>query len=365
MSSSFLDLANTLLHKWREPKANPQQCFVGFDGFTDEIAVPVAKIGNVNSHFPTMESFTSWLSSMSGKSCNVELEISIKKIGGNAPILANALVEGGHRLSLAGCLGREAIEPIFLPLTNRCEEVFTLEVSGHSDALEFSDGKIILGKLSHITQLKADTVVKKLGKEKLLQLLDRSALFISANWTMMPMMNGLWEYIIKEILPNLSVKKRYLFVDLADPTKRPDADLKQAIQLLQQLNQVFDVVQGLNLAEAERLAKILKIETDKMDTLALELQKALGFKQIVIHHAKEACAATSQGIFPTKTFYTPQPSLLTGAGDNFNAGYCNALLFDFAPQEALILAIATAGYYVRQGKSPTMEELAIFLQSMG
>jgi hypothetical protein len=337
---------------------------VGFDGFTDEI-VQAVDLRTNPAHFKPFTRISSLahrLAQSARKSCNIELVVKEKKIGGNAPILASALIEGGHRLALAATVGEKQVEPLFRPLTDRCSKVFLLGASGHSDAIEFNDGKVILGKMGSVQKLTAKEVIQRIGSDQLIQLLDKCRLFVSANWTMLPMMNDLWRYLIKKAVPRLSSSQRYLFVDLADPAKRTDKDLKTAIRLLRKLQGPFQVIQGLNLSEAERFAHLFHLPKRKTpEDLAQSLQRHCGFDQVVVHTKRLACAASSSGLHSQKSLYTPRPALSTGAGDNFNAGYCNALLYGMSLDEALLLGNATAGYYVRFGKSPTIPELAAFL----
>lgn len=360
----MIKLAETLL----QPPSNKEHCFIGFDGFTDHIASAVKQRTDEKNYTPyeTISDFGNRILEAASKSCNVELVVHETKVGGNAPILAQALLKGGHRITLAAAIGEKEVEPIFASLAKQCEEVILLGLSGHTDAIEFKDGKILLGKLENIQKLTLERVLNKIGKTRLVELLDRSLLIISANWTMLSMTNGLWEYIGKEVAPHLKKKKRFFFVDLADPAKRSDADLKKAIELLSKLP--FEVVLGLNIAEAERVAGLLGIKIAPKDRTSGEaaakaLKEASKLGQIVIHTKSFAAVATSSGVFSTNTFLVEKPKVSTGAGDNFNAGYCHGLLLNLEAQDCLILGVATGGYYVREGKSPTMEELAFFLKS--
>jgi len=59
--------------------------------------------------------------------------------------------------------------------------------------------------------------------------------------------------------------------------------------------------------------------------------------------------------------FDPNPKLTTGAGDNFNAGFCLGQVLDLSPKESLIIGTATSGFYVRNAASPTFHELIEFL----
>lgn len=335
-------------------------CFIGFDGFIDEIIHPVEqRTPKGYTPFKTMAAFGKKISHASEKSCNIELVVQRIKVGGNGPILAGALALLGHKITLAGNLGIPEINPIFHSLIEQCVEAFTYENPGLTDALEFSDGKIILGKLEPLHHLTAEKVIETIGIDRLLQILETTSLFVSANWTMLPMMNDLWRLILKLIAPKLSHKKRYFFIDLADPAKRTDQELKEALDLLLQFNETFHVVLGLNFAEAERIAIILNSEPNSESLL----QKS-GLSQIVLHSSKSSSTSTKNGTATQPTFFTFTPKITTGAGDNFNAGFCHGLLQNLTLDNSLLNGNAVAGFYVREGRSPSAEELAIFVRSM-
>ncbi len=338
--------------------AQKPPCFIGFDGFIDEIVHPIAKREGKNFvPFATILDFSKFIKKASHKSCNVELAVQVVKLGGNGPLMADALANLGYPLTLAGTFGEKSIDPIFEPLVKKCKQVITLGDPGRSDALEFPEGKIILGKTRPVQELTCQKVIRKVNLE---EFLEESALFASANWTMLPMTNDLWEHILIHVAPKLSSKKRYMFVDLADPAKRTDQDLKKALNLLEGLNKYFSVVIGLNHSEALRIAQL---KSSKPEKLIQTLYKKLKVHTVVLHNSKFSFAKDSTSLVSYPPFYTPNPKTTTGAGDNFNAGFCHGLLQGKSLQETLEIANATAGFFVRNGTSPNIEELAIFFRT--
>lgn len=333
------------------------RCLVGFDGFIDDIVTAVdMREGLSYKEILTISHFAEKIASFSGKSGNIELVLKRKKIGGNAPILTLGLLEGGHQISLAATLGNP-LDPLFASLKERCEALYSLGEPGYSTAAEFNDGKVIFGQMRDLIHLKAEDVLQKVPD--FVKRLEQCDLFASVNWTMLPMMNDLWALLLKKIFPNLSPKKRIFFVDLADPAKRSDSDLKEALNLLKRINDYFEVHLGLNQREAERIRSLFDSTLKFLDPMDLcrKLQQATGLSRILIHSPRFAC----DGIHRIETPFVENPKLTTGAGDNFNAGYLNGILYGIQDKEALRFGAATASYYVRFGKSPTLEELALFL----
>lgn len=368
------DLASKLYKQRQainEGSAKAARCFIGFDGFTDEIIHPVQKRSSPSSYtrFEQIADFGKYIVDAAGKSCNIELVVQRKKLGGNAPIMTRALVGCGHAITFAGAIGtEEAIEPIFQEMAEGCERLIPLGPSAHSDAIEFEDGKVILGKLDALSNVNFEKLTSLIDKTELTRLLDQTDLFVCANWTMLPSMNDIWRRILNEIVPEFKEKKkRDLFIDLADPGKRTDEDLREAMQLLAELNKTFNIVMGLNQAEATRILDVL---TDSKgsgkDKEGRDLAKAIREKSklhtIVVHGTRFAMAATEEGLYTEDGPYCPKPKITTGAGDNFNAGFCTALLYGLKPDECLLTGVATSGYYVRNGNSPTIEELSEFLK---
>lgn len=364
-----LSIYEQLIAKWKKQSSAISQttdCFIGFDGFTDEILEAVESRESDTNYkaYVSMKCFGNRISNAAGKSANIELIVKQTKLGGNAPIMTNALLKGQHAIAFAGTIGSSlSIEPLFAEMAKQCKKVYPLGPSGHSEAIEFHDGKIILGKHASLRDLSIEKIVTKIGKENLLNELEACKLFVSVNWTMLSPITDLWNFILLHIQPKLSIKERFMFVDLADPAKRPDHQLKQALEVLKSLGNRFKIILGLNLAEAERLAELAKLGKDSMEVIAREIKHHYGFDKIIIHTAKNVVGLEKTTLHNLPSFYTETPSFSTGAGDNFNAGFCNGLLYEFNFNECLLLGLATSGYYVRNGQSPTMPQLAEFLKN--
>jgi bifunctional ADP-heptose synthase (sugar kinase/adenylyltransferase) len=346
---------------------------IGFDGFTDDIIEVVKTRDSITSYTPMkkIEELGHRILEASSVSCNIELVTKRRKIGGNAPILANALLQANHTISFIGAIGDKGlIEPLFEDMASQCKNVYTLTKSAHTDALEFEDGKILLGKHESIIHIDFDLILSSVGKDNLIKLLEEAKLFVSANWTMIPLMNQIWQHLKEEILSNLSPSStdfsRYLFIDLADPKKREDKDLLKAIELLKNWGPTHRVVLGLNSSESQRIASLIGYtKSNDNEENALQMAKAIkqhmNLASCLIHTKEFVIGCNEQEEIILHSPYCPNPVITTGAGDNFNAGFCNGLLYGLNLKESLILAIATAGFYIRNGHSPNQEELNQFL----
>ena len=117
-------------------KARELTAFVGLDGFVDEIVHVVDKRDHAEnfSRLPTIAALANRLAAAAGRSTNVELVTTLTKLGGNGPIMGNALASLGLRVTYLGTLGYPNMHPVFVPFSQRAE-VYTIADAGHTDAL--------------------------------------------------------------------------------------------------------------------------------------------------------------------------------------------------------------------------------------
>ncbi|MFW6336940.1 MAG: PfkB family carbohydrate kinase [Phycisphaeraceae bacterium] len=352
---------------------------LGFDGFVDSIIDVVDKRRSADDYdaIATIADFGSRISDAAGKSSNFELVTKLRKLGGNGPIMANAMAAAKLGVTYIGCVGKANVDPVFEDFTQRAE-VHSLADPGYTDALEFHDGKLMLGKYDHVASLGAEDLDRAIGAETFRQLVERSALLGMINWVMMPGSETIWRKLIDDVLPNVSPtvdgKPRRIFIDLCDPAKRTDEDLKRALGLITEMNQNAEVIFGMNLSEADHVCRILGHEPPEdmgahIQDAAAIIQEKLAITAAVIHPRQGAAAAvrTPSGEVETGWFDGPfvqQPKLSTGAGDNFNAGFCLGLLAELPVEQALCVGTATSGFYVRNARSPELDELIAFCREL-
>ena len=120
---------------------------VGLDGFVDEIIAVVDKRHDCERFdaVRTIAAIGEKIRTAAGKSSNYELVVKQMKLGGNGPIMANALAALGLGVTYIGSVGYPDVHPVFRDFATRAASS-SIGEPGHTDALEFDDGKLMLGK---------------------------------------------------------------------------------------------------------------------------------------------------------------------------------------------------------------------------
>jgi pfkB family carbohydrate kinase len=349
------------------PGLPKQLALLGLDGFVDEIIAVVDKRIDRGRYEPmkTISVFGEKVLRAAGQSSNYELYVKQTKLGGNGPIMANALGAAGLGVTYIGSLGYPALHPVFTELAKNSKAISIAE-PGHTDALEFEDGKLMLGKHQSLGDVNWQNLLERVGKEQLITLVSESTLIGMVNWTMLPFMSEILGKLRSEILPKCAKGQRTLFIDLADPEKRTRGDIAAALEILSGFQPVCNVILGLNLKESTGIAEVLGISVPKDAESAIE-QTAAGIRAklklscVVIHPRKGAAAATEKESASFAGPFVQQPKISTGAGDHFNAGFCLGRIIGLGLEESLCSGVATSGYYVRTAESPTGLQLAEFI----
>jgi hypothetical protein len=353
------------------PGISRQHATIGLDGFVDEIIAVVDKRESADkfTRIPTLAAFGKRITRAAGKSLNAELVVHRVKLGGNGPIMANAMAAFGVKVSYIGNLGHPHIHPAFEELAKRAA-VYSIAEPGHTDALEFEDGKLMLGKHTSLRDITWDNLVARIGRENLQQLFANAALVGLQNWTMIPAMSDIWQHVLAEICPKLPAgPTRKFFFDLADPEKRDPRDIKAAVELLAKFQPYFETYLGLNEKESFEIGHVLGYTGATEGEQAVKevagfIQKYLRISTVVVHPRAYAVAASADGVVKVDGPFVEKPLISTGAGDHFNAGFCLGKVIGADNETALQIGVGTSGYYVRTAKSPSMSDLAGFLRSL-
>jgi sugar/nucleoside kinase (ribokinase family) len=350
-------------------RASQLKAFVGLDGFVDEILHAVDKRESAEKYqrLPTIAKLADRLEAAAGKSTNIELVGQLTKLGGNGPIMANALASLGAKVSYLGNLGYPNLHPVFTDFAKRAE-VHSIAEPGYTDALEFEDGKIMLGKHQSLKQVNWENIKARFGAEQFAAKFTGSDFIGFVNWTMLTAMNDIWSAILKELCPQLKGPRRTLFFDLADPEKRTHEDILKALELITEFARHFDVIFGLNEKESSEIGKNLGLDTrdhspEGLADLGRRILDRVPVNTLVIHPTAYALAVSRGGAATVEGPFTLKPLITTGAGDHFNAGFCLGKLLGLDNSMSLLAGVSTSGFYVRTARSPSLSDIIGLLRN--
>lgn len=343
---------------------------VGFDGFVDSIMHAVKKRHSATSfeRYEKIEEFGDKISEAAGLSMNFEFVTQMVKLGGNGPIMANALLAHGLPLTYIGLLGHPNIHPVFEEFAKRAD-VVSIGEPGYTDAVEFADGKLMLGKHQSLGNATWETLTSFLPVEKLASLFGSAKLVAMVNWTMLPHMGDILDHLLAEVVPLLDASERWAFFDLADPAKRTEDDIAGVLAQISKFEGAFRVILGLNFNEGVQIGRVLGLgepdmEHESVAEHAAAIRRQMDIHTVVIHPTAFAGAADATGHAAVEGPYTQKPKITTGAGDHFNAGFCLGRMLGADLAASLQLGVATSGYYVRHATSPDTSELRAFLTAL-
>ena len=342
----------------------------GFDGFIDTICHAVDKRRDAQNYdrIRTLREFGERIAAAAGKSANVEIVPTLVKLGGNGPIMANALCALGLNVTYCGMTGYPNTHSVFEEF-GQSARLLPISAPALTDAYEFDDGKLIVGKHATVAEVTYENLMNRVGEDAWFEAWDAAKFVAMVNWTMLPYMTPLWKKMLE--FPAASERKT-LFFDLADPEKRAREDILDALQTIAQFQENHDVILGLNEAEAIQVGETLDVATPigevtdhhSAPALADAIRAKLEIGTVVVHPTKFAAAANAHEAVAVDGPFIAQPKISTGAGDHFNAGFCLGQLVGASLGESLQMGVGTSGFYVRNAQSPSRVELADFLASL-
>ncbi len=358
----------------RAAPAFTKPALLGFDGFIDTICDVVDTREGADSYerVQTLAAFGARIAAAAGQSTNIEIVPTLVKLGGNGPIMANALTSLGAGVTYCGMTGFPTPHPVFADFATRarllplCEPALT-------DAYEFDDGKLIVGKHATVAEVSVENLEAR-GGDGWREAWQSAGFVAMVNWTMLPHMTQVWQRILADFPTSDATSNAHktLFFDLADPEKRSDEDILEALETIAKFQAQHDVILGLNEKESIHIAQVLHLETplgnvltpDTAPELAAAIRARLEIGVVVVHPTRFAAAATENDAASAAGPFIQNPLISTGAGDHFNAGFCLGQLLGASLEESLQIGVGTSGFYVRSAQSPSVGELAEFLESL-
>ncbi len=360
---------------------------VGFDGFIDSITHVVDRRTDMSpagyERIRTIRDFAARCAAAAGKSANIERVLIEDRFGGNGPLLASALGSLGMAVTFVGAIGAGsannggpvAVHPVFQAFAARCARAVAIGPPSATLCLEFDDGKLMFNDTGAVQAVTWERIVGAVGLDALVKAVDASRLIGIVNWSLIGGVPGIWDGLARDVLPKCAPAERSVFIDLSDPAKRGDDDVRDALRKLGALDRAIPVTLGLNLAEAERIARVLGLDVFERRSAAplgarvleacREIRDAADLDCITVHPREGGAAADRSG--NAAWFdgpYTRTPALSTGAGDHYNGGFAFARTLGLPIEQCLAVGCAVSGAYVRGAASPARERVAEFLRTL-
>ena len=366
MDNRITDSIPIIINQLQQKRFSDINAFLGFDACIDNI-VRVVKDRNENRdtmYYIDSREFGEYLINRRNRSCGIELQTHLSKIGGNMVITGNALGNLGIKVDCVGTFGLPDILPVFRSMSTNCT-LYSVGDTITATALEFNDSKVILFDPGPYNKLSWEGIKSIMGTERIKQLISGKQLISLLNWSEIENSSQIWKGFLDDILPG-SVKtgpKPFFFTDFSDCSRKSKQEIQFAIELLCRFRNYFKVHISLNQNEADLVAAATNLlHSSDDENFIKSLFKTINADVLVIHRTNDALAYDGNNFEKCDTFFCTKPSILTGGGDNFNAGFCFALFHDLDLFQSLIVANAVSGYYVKTGTSPSVDNVIDFLK---
>jgi sugar/nucleoside kinase (ribokinase family) len=340
----------------------------GFDGFVDEMISVVDKRHSLEAYqrIETIADFGAKLSAAAGHSSLREIVVNQVDPGGCAINMGDGLAAFGLPVTTFATVG-EPMHPAFADYARQARLISWGREPGRTLAYEFADGKLMFSSVTQLQEFNPTALKTYLLDGQFVEACQRAKLIAITDWTLYPHMTACWEYLLEHAFSRLSGRPCFFF-DLVDPSTRSIDDIKAMLTVLKRFTRVGEVTLGLNQNEANILSRITKGATRTaatQESAALQSQElctALELDAVVIHSVRYAVGSEAGVSSRVTGPYCEQPVKSTGAGDRFNAGYALGQALGCEMEDRLTLACASSGYFVRNARSASLDELIAFLR---
>jgi len=332
---------------------------IGFDGFVDYIIHPVKTRQDENNctYFPTIDQFGEKITSLAGRSGNVELIIKSTDFGGCGPHYANGLANMGVGCTCVGAMGYPEKNSVF-NLNPNCKTV-SISEPGYSYVFEFEDGKIIMSDVEKISKLRWNDLIERVSVDELVAYFDDADIITLVNWSYLVHFHEIYEKFLEIIMPKLSKKDRKIYIDIADCAKRQPEEIKAALKMFGKYSEFAPTYLGLNKSEAMVMHSILcEGEYKGSLPIARAIKEFSGIGTVVIHPVDSSAAVYDDGEVEVSGIVCENPKKTTGGGDNFNSGFCAGLLAGLDVKSCLISGMTTSYLYVKNGGCNSFDAIA-------
>ena len=352
--------------------ADPQGCRVvtGFDGFVDEMISVVAERRTLDdfAKVPDIGTFGAMIAAAAGQSSLREIVVTAVQPGGCAVNLADGLASLGATVDCFATIG-EPPHPAFGDIAAKCHGFHSWgREPGRTLAFEFNDGKLMFSAVEQLADFTPHSVRELLTDGTYTTACEVAQVIALTDWSLYPYMTQVWRLLQSEVFSLLTHRPAF-FIDLVDPSTRSAADIRDMAAILREFEPVGPVTLGLNGNEANLLCRAHDVSSVPADATpeqtlqqAFALRDLFGVSRVVIHRVPFAVSAAAECGSTQPGPYSAGTKKSTGAGDRFNAGFCLGLALGLDDSESLVLGCAASGFFVRNARSASRQELVGFLE---
>ena len=352
--------------------ADPRGCRVvmGFDGFVDEMISVVGERRTPDDFTPVPDigTFGAMIAAAAGQSSLREIVVTAVQPGGCAVNLADGLASLGVTVDCFATIG-EPPHAAFDDIAAKCHGFLSWGPEpGRTLAFEFDDGKLMFSAVEQLAEFTPHSVRELLADGTYAAACEVAQVIALTDWSLYPSMTQVWRLLQSEVFSLLTHRPAF-FIDLVDPSTRSVADIRDMVAILHEFEPVGPVTLGLNGNEANVLCRAHDVSSAPADATpeqtlqqAFALRDLFGVTRVVIHRVPFAVSAAAECGSMQPGPYAVGTKKSTGAGDRFNAGFCLGLALGLDDSESLVLGCAASGFFVRNARSASRQELVGFLE---
>ena len=348
-----------------------KKAFVGFDGFVDFIKKAVKQRKSQETiYYETLTDFSDRIKQAAGRSGQIELTTNKVKLGGNAPILSNALGKLGVTSYCVGSLGYPKLHPVFSSMNERCK-IISLQDPGESHAIEFGDGKLILSEMSVFHGFNWNYINNSPEIHQIRRSFMECSLIAFVDWANLSLASNIWDGVLHDIIKPSGRKGFNFFFDLSDPSKKTVQQIDEVLDLISSFSHYGNVTLGVNENETIKIWCALhgvdhtnSSERSKIPSLrdaGDAVFKAMNIDCLLVHPVDRTIAFRKNETIEFPGRLVPSPKVLTGGGDNLNAGFCLGLLHELPMDQCVLLGMASSGAYIQNGESADIAAIIEYL----
>lgn len=344
--------------KEKKETVQSKQVCAGFDGFIDYVVRPVKTRADETTctYFPTIDKFGERITSLAGRSGNVELVFEKTDFGGCGPHYINGIANMGIKCTCIGTLGYPEKNPVF-DLHENCKSI-TVGEPGYSYIFEFDDGKVIMSNIKEISRLTWNDLIQRISIEEMVKYFEEADIITLVNWSYLVHFHEIYEKFLELVMPKLKNKERKIYIDIADCAKRGAEEIKEALKMFGRYSKYAPTYIGLNKSEAMVIHSILcEGEYEGSIPVARAIKNYSGIGTVIIHPVDSSAAVFDGGEVEVKGILCEKPKKTTGGGDNFNSGFCAGLLAGLDVKSCLVCGMTTSYLYVKNGKCNSFDDI--------